>query len=66
MKKRILAMIFVVIALVIGTAQLLGSPVQAAGGAGCPKTTPVRCLNCDGSFAFCARSHAFCPECAAP
>jgi len=64
--KKILTLSLVVFALVVGSAQLFSSPAQAAGGGGCPKTTPVRCLNCDGSFAFCARSHAFCPECAAP
>jgi hypothetical protein len=65
--KRLLTMAFVVLALAMGSAQLLTSPVQAAGGAcGCRGTTPVCCLNCDGTFAYCARSHAFCPECAAP
>jgi len=38
---------------------------QTGGGCGCPKQT-VCCFNCDGSFAYCGRSHAFCPECAAP
>jgi hypothetical protein len=33
-------------------------------GCGCPKGN-VCCLNCDGST-FCARSYAYCPECAAP
>lgn len=64
--KKILTMTFVVLALAIGAAQLFSSPAQAAGGNGCPKTAPVRCRNCDGSFAFCARSWAFCPECPAP
>jgi len=39
---------------------------QAGGSCGCTKTAPVCCRNCDGSFAYCARSYAFCPECAAP
>jgi len=65
--KKLLTMALVAVALVFGSAQLLGSPVQAAGGGcGCPKNTPVCCRNCDGSFAYCARSYAFCPECAAP
>jgi hypothetical protein len=65
--KRILSIAAIAFVLAMGSAQLLSPPVQAAGGAcGCSGTTPVCCLNCDGSFAFCARSHAFCPECAAP
>lgn len=40
------------------------SEVRAA--CGCPKTAPVCCHNCNGSFAYCARSFAFCPECPAP
>jgi hypothetical protein len=65
--RRFLTMALVALALVMGSAQLLSPAVQAAGGASsCPKNTPVRCFNCDGSFAYCARSHAFCPECAAP
>jgi len=62
--KRFATMALIVLALVICSAQLLTPVVQAA--AGCGGTTPVRCLNCDGTFAYCARSHAFCPECAAP
>jgi hypothetical protein len=46
--------------------QVPGVDAVQAGGCGCPKTAPVCCINCDGSFAYCARSHAFCPECAAP
>ncbi|HET8946257.1 MAG TPA: hypothetical protein VFQ07_04690 [Candidatus Polarisedimenticolia bacterium] len=38
----------------------------AGGACGCPKTTPVCCRNCNGTFAYCARSFAFCPECPAP
>jgi hypothetical protein len=65
--KKLLTAAFIVMALVTATAQLLSPVAVAAGGTGaCPKTTPVRCLNCDGTFAYCARSHAFCPECAAP
>ena len=41
------------------------TPVRAAG-CSCPRTNPVCCYNCNGTFAFCARSHAFCPECPAP
>jgi hypothetical protein len=65
--KRFVTMGLVAAALVLGSVQLASSPVQAAGGAcGCRGTTPVCCLNCNGTFAYCARSHAFCPECAAP
>jgi hypothetical protein len=65
--RRFLTMGFVALALVVGAAQLMSSPVQAAGGAcGCRGTTPVCCYNCNGTFAYCARSHAFCPECPAP
>jgi len=65
--KRFLTTAFIVLALVTASAQLLSPVAVAAGGASsCPKNASVRCLNCDGSFAYCARSHAFCPECAAP
>lgn len=65
--KRFLTMALVAVALVLGFAQLSSSPVQAAGGGcSCRGTTPVCCYNCNGTFAYCARSHAFCPECAAP
>ena len=65
--KRFLTMALVAVAFVLGSAQLFSSPVRAAGGAcGCRGTTPVCCLNCNGTFAYCARSHAFCPECPAP
>jgi hypothetical protein len=43
-----------------------GSTVQAGGTCGCRGTTPVCCQNCNGTFAYCARSYAFCPECPAP
>jgi hypothetical protein len=65
--KRFLTMALIVLALVIGSVQLLSPPSQASGGTcSCPKSTPVCCFNCNGSFAYCARSHAFCPECPAP
>jgi hypothetical protein len=65
--KKIVSMALVAFALAMGSAQLLTPAVQAAGGScGCRGTTPVCCLNCNGTFAYCARSHAFCPECAAP
>jgi integrase len=65
--RRFLTMALIVFAVVMGSVQLLSPAVQAAGGAcGCRGTTPVCCHNCDGSFAYCARSYAFCPECAAP
>jgi hypothetical protein len=43
-----------------------GTTPGAPAGCSCRGTTPVCCYNCDGSFAYCSRSHAFCPECAAP
>ena len=43
-----------------------GATLQAGGACGCRGTTPVCCLDCNGNFAYCARSHAFCPECPAP
>jgi hypothetical protein len=65
--KRLVTMALIVLALVVCSAQFLTPVVRAAGGScSCPKTTPVCCLNCNGTFAFCARSHAFCPECPAP
>lgn len=58
-----------VLALGITTVVAAHGPVASpqAGGCGtCRGTTPVCCLNCNGTFAYCARSHAFCPECPAP
>jgi len=43
-----------------------GATPQAGGTCGCRGATPVCCLDCNGQFAYCARSHAFCPECPAP
>jgi hypothetical protein len=68
--KRFLTMALILVAMVVASAQLL-TPVANAratnvGGCGCSKTTPVCCHNCDGTFAYCARSFANCPECAAP
>lgn len=58
---------------VLGIAALVSTPgAQAAkpgGGGGSCATCPagqVCCLGCNGQFAFCARSHAYCPECPAP
>jgi len=62
--KKLLAMSFILFALVLGSAQLL-SPAYAKGGCGCPKGL-ICCRGCDGHPAFCARSFAFCPECPAP
>jgi len=45
-------------------AQTRGAAPGTSAGCGCPKGN-VCCLNCDGST-FCARSYAYCPECAAP
>jgi len=66
MKRRLLSI--AVLALAVASALALKAPAEAAGGGcgKCPKNAPVCCLNCDGSPAFCSRSHAFCPECPAP
>ena len=64
--KRFLTMALIVVALVLSAAQLMAPVAQAAGGGcSCPKNT-VCCFNCNGTFAYCGRSHAFCPECPAP
>jgi hypothetical protein len=73
--RRFLTMALIVPALALGSAQLLSPAVQAGASAGatphagaacsCPKGA-VCCFNCNGSFAYCARSHAYCPECPAP
>ena len=59
----VLALFAVVVMAVLVLAQ--PSPVQAAG-CSCRGSYPVCCYNCDETIAYCARSHAFCPECAAP
>jgi len=64
--KRFMTMALMIAVLGICAAQLLTPVAQAAGGSSCRGTTPVACYNCDGTFAYCARSHANCPECAAP
>lgn len=61
MARRVLMMVLLVLTLVVGLVQTTAS-VDAAG-CRCPR---VCCYNCDGSFAYCATSHAYCPECAAP
>ena len=43
-----------------------GPTLEAGGTCGCAKPNPVCCRDCNGNFAYCARSYAFCPECAAP
>ncbi|HUC44336.1 MAG TPA: hypothetical protein VMR65_09870 [Candidatus Sulfotelmatobacter sp.] len=63
--KRLVTMALVVLALALGAVQLLTPAAQAAGGSQCPKGT-VACYGCNGAFAYCARSHAYCPECPAP
>jgi hypothetical protein len=61
--KRILAIVALTAAALAVAGSQIVSYVEAAGG--CPKGQ-VACRNCDGSFAYCARSYAFCPECPAP
>jgi hypothetical protein len=52
------------------SSQSMGLPkldeLMAGGPCGCPNTAPVCCRDCNGSFAYCARSWAYCPECPAP
>lgn len=71
MSRFIVAAVFVLVAvLAFGVSAPVaahrGPAVEAGGTCGCRGTTPVCCRNCDGSFAYCARSYAFCPECPAP
>jgi hypothetical protein len=63
MKRRILTIGVLVLAVV--SALALRSTPASVGSCSCPKGK-VCCFNCDGSFAYCGRSHAFCPECPAP
>lgn len=65
--KKLLGVAFFVCVVVLGVMQAASSVNAAGGGScGCPKTAPVCCKNCNGTFAYCARSFAFCPECPAP
>jgi len=66
MKRKLLTLAMFVFA--AATVLALKAPAEASGGGcgTCPKTAPVCCLNCNGTPAFCSRSHAFCPECPAP
>jgi len=43
-----------------------GISPQFGGGCGCPKTARFCCTDCNGQFAYCAPSPAYCPECPAP
>jgi hypothetical protein len=64
--KKLLSVVVLALAAAAVIALNTGSTVQAAGGGcNCPKGQ-VCCLDCQGQPAFCARSHAFCPECPAP
>lgn len=67
--KKFFAMSLIVLATVFGAAQLLSPSAQAGNkslrGCNCTKGL-ICCLDCNGNPAFCARSHAFCPECPAP
>ena len=74
MRKWMAGSLMVVVAAIVlalpmpavgGTMQLLPGP-EFGGACGCSGTTPVCCPDCNGNFAYCARSHAFCPECPAP
>ncbi len=69
MKRRLLSMAFLAFVVVVGSAQLLTHAAKPGGGGSCSQcggTTPACCMGCNGQFAFCARSYAFCPECPAP
>ena len=61
--KKLLTITFCAAVLVGAFALLVPPPAAAAPR--CPKGQ-VACYNCNGTFAYCARSHAFCPECPAP
>jgi hypothetical protein len=52
----------------VGTAQLLAPAAKAPGKScsSCGGTTPVCCMGCSGTFAYCARSYGLCPECPVP
>ena len=63
--RRLVTVTLLAVMVMVAVVLLQPTPVQAAGGS-CPKTNPVSCYNCNGTFAYCARSHAFCPECPAP
>jgi len=68
--RKLLSMGLFVVALV-GVLALCWTPAaQAAkpgGGGGCSSCAgQVCCYGCDGQFAYCARSHVYCPECPAP
>ena len=62
--RRFLTVTLLVLAVVTGLVQATAN--VEASGCSCPKSARFCCLNCDGSFAYCARSMAYCPECAAP
>ena len=64
--KKVLLVAFLGLAMVLGVMQAVTTVEAAGGSCGCPKTAPVCCKNCNGTFAYCARSWAFCPECPAP
>jgi len=59
MKKSLAVLLFVVLVLAVYglrahtavEASGVGVTTAAVGGCGCPKTQPVCCHNCDGSFA---------------
>ena len=67
--KKLFTMTLLAVA-VLGIASLAATPgVQAKTGGGSCATCPagtVCCMGCNGQFACCARSYAFCPECPAP
>jgi hypothetical protein len=66
MKKQLLMVgVFALVAMAV--LALVPSVVEADGGCGsCRYPNRFCCLNCDGSFAYCARSFVYCPECPAP
>lgn len=40
--------------------------LQNTGSCNCPKYARFCCTDCNGNFAYCAPSPAYCPECPAP
>jgi hypothetical protein len=66
--RKFMTVAFVALVILTGSIQLRTPAAKpgGGGGCGCSGTTPVCCKNCNGTFAYCARSYAFCPECPAP
>jgi hypothetical protein len=66
--RKFVTVALVVFAVVAATAPLLAPAAKAPAKScsSCGGTTPVCCMGCSGTFAYCARSYALCPECPVP